>query len=211
MANLGSDFGVIGNTEVTSTNKGRTYGAEFLAQQKLSKGFYGLVAVTLFRSEFQDINLKYTPSSWDSKLIISATAGKKFGKNWELGAKWRFTGGTPFTPIDSATSSLIAVWNTNGIGLPNYKLLNSQRLGVFHQLDMRLDKKWYLKKLNIDLYADVQNVYAFKYKSVSYLDVVRDTNGNPIISSVNPLSYQTQFIENLNGTVLPTIGLVIEM
>ena len=36
LANLGSDFGVIGSEPVTSTSKGRSYGLEFLAQQKLS-------------------------------------------------------------------------------------------------------------------------------------------------------------------------------
>ena len=41
LANLGSDFGVIGNEPVESISEGQSYGVEFLAQQKLSKGFYG--------------------------------------------------------------------------------------------------------------------------------------------------------------------------
>ena len=34
LANLGGDFGVIGNEPVTSTSQGRSYGVEFLAQKK---------------------------------------------------------------------------------------------------------------------------------------------------------------------------------
>ncbi len=33
LANLGSDFGVIGNAPVMSINNGRSYGLEYLAQQ----------------------------------------------------------------------------------------------------------------------------------------------------------------------------------
>ena len=39
LANLGGDFGVIGNEPVTSTSEGRSYGIEFLAQKKLNKFF----------------------------------------------------------------------------------------------------------------------------------------------------------------------------
>ncbi|MGB1647437.1 MAG: TonB-dependent receptor domain-containing protein, partial [Crocinitomicaceae bacterium] len=35
LANVGSDFGVVGNEEITSTSEGRAYGLEFLYQQKL--------------------------------------------------------------------------------------------------------------------------------------------------------------------------------
>jgi len=38
LANLGSDFGVVGNEEVKIISTGRTYGGEFLFQQKYTKG-----------------------------------------------------------------------------------------------------------------------------------------------------------------------------
>lgn len=40
--------------------------------------------------------------------------------------------------------------------------------------------------------------------------MVRDTNENPIEDPNNPDSYLTQEIENTVGTVLPSIGLMIE-
>ena len=46
LANLGGDFGVIGNEPVESASSGRSYGIEFLAQQKLSESIYGIVAYT---------------------------------------------------------------------------------------------------------------------------------------------------------------------
>lgn len=56
LANLGGDFGVVGNEPAVSTSNGKSYGVELLVQQKYFKGFYGLVAVTLYRSLFDDRN-----------------------------------------------------------------------------------------------------------------------------------------------------------
>lgn len=211
LANLGADFGVVGNTAVSSTSEGRSYGLELLLQQKLFKGFYGLASITYVRSEFKDKNEVYVPSSWDSRIIISATAGKKFGRNWELGLKWRFSGGAPYTPYDVPLSSLIPVWDVYGQGLPDYDYLNAERLPAFHQLDARLDKKWFFTKFNLNLYLDVQNVYAFKATLPSYLDVERDENGNPLTDPVNPGSYKTYLLENTTGTVLPSVGIIFEL
>jgi len=84
LANLGADFGVIGNEAVQSTGEGRAYGLEFLLQQKLYKGFYGILAYTYVRSEFADANGEYRPSSWDSRNLISFTGGKTFKKTGKL-------------------------------------------------------------------------------------------------------------------------------
>jgi hypothetical protein len=211
LANLGSDFGIIGNAPVDSRSFGRSYGIEFLLQQKLYKGFYGIASITLFNSGFSDKNGKLISSSWDTRYIATLTGGKRFKGNWELGGRWRLSGGAPYTPYDIARSAQIDIWNINGRGILNYNLLNTERLPVFHQLDMRLDKKLPFKKWILEIYVDVQNIYAFKYRQQPYLDVRRDTDGNPIIEpGSNPQSYQTYFLDNISGTVLPTIGIIVE-
>jgi hypothetical protein len=141
---------------------------------------------------------------------VSLTAGKKFGKNWEIGARWRLQGGTPFTPYDVQRSSLKSNWDITGQGLPNYDLLNSRRLSTFHQLDMRIDKKWFLKKLSLNAYFDIQNAYMAKQQSKPILDVERDSNGDLVTDPNNPNAYKTYFIDDVSGTALPTIGLIIE-
>ena len=209
LANLGGDFGVIGNEPATSTSVGRAYGVEFLFQQKLFKGFYGLVTYTFVRSEFKDKNGEYIPSSWDNRHIVVVTAGKKFKKNWELGIRWRFYGGSPYTPYDVALSSRKEVWDVTGRGLPNYDLLNSQRLEPAHQLDLRVDKKYFFKKWDINFYLDIQNLYYFRAKGAPDLLVVEDENGNPVEDPNDPTRYQTKLIENTVSTILPSIGIVI--
>jgi len=211
LANLGADFGVIGDEAVVSTGKGRAYGAELLAQQKLKKGFYGILAYTLVVSEFTDKNGNYVPSSWDSRHIIALTGGKEFQKNWQLGVKWRFSSGQPYTPWDVATSSLTYLWDASGTGILDYDSLNTLRLTATHQLDLRIDKKWFFERMNLNLFMDVQNVYNFQAQLPPLLDVVRDMDGTPVLQPDDPGRYQTYFLDNPSGTVLPTIGIIIEI
>ena len=210
LANLGSDFGVIGNEAINSTSNGRSYGTEFLYQQKLFKGFYGIVAYTFVRSEFEDKNGEYVPSSWDSRHIVSLTAGKRFGNNWELGMRWLFSTGSPFTPYDISTSSLKQVWDVTGQGLLDYNLLNTQRESNYHQLNIRVDKKIFLDKFNLNFYLDIQNAYGYETRVAPILLLVKDENGVPLTDPNDPTRYQTKLIENTSGIVQPTIGIIVE-
>ncbi|MFZ9586229.1 MAG: TonB-dependent receptor [Crocinitomicaceae bacterium] len=210
LANVGSDFGVIGNEEVKSISKGRTYGMEFLYQQKLFKGFYAVLAYTYVISEFQDKNGSYVPTAWDSKHIVSLTGGKRFKNGWELGMRWLFSGGSPYTPYDIDASSLIQNWNINGQGVLDYGQLNTLRESSFHQLNVRLDKKFFLEKFTMNFYLDIQNAYGYKANLAPILLVQTDNNGTPIPDPLKPGYYKTKFIENSNGIVQPTLGIIIE-
>jgi hypothetical protein len=213
LANLGADFGVIGNDEVRSDNQGRAYGAEFLVQQKLWKGFYGILAYTFVRSEFQNAQGEYVPSSWDAQHLISLTGGKKFKRNWELGFRWRFNGGTPYTPADLETSALVQVWDVNRNAVQDFTRLNSERLSPAHFLDMRVDKKWFFKKWALNIYLDIQNLYAFKAEQPPFYVLGTSADGNNIIldpNGPNP-SYQLREQLNTTGTVVPSFGIVIEL
>lgn len=210
LANLGTDFGIVGNEAVRSVSIGRAYGTEFLYQQKMVKGFYGVVAYTFVTSEFLNAQDHYVASSWDSKNIVSLTGGKRFKNGWEVGVRWLYSGGSPYTPIDVATSSLKAVWDVNGRGLLDYSKLNTEREGSFHQLNIRVDKKYYLKKWTLNFYLDIQNAYAAKTKVAPILLVEKDAAGNPITDPNDPTRYKTKFIENTSGILQPSIGIIIE-
>jgi hypothetical protein len=211
LANLGADFGVIGNAPVMSTSVGRSYGFEFLAQQKLYKGFYGILAYTWVRSEFEDKNEKLISSSWDNRHIISLTAGKKLKRNWEIGLRWLFTGGSPFTPYNIQETVRIENWDVRPFSLPDYDQLNSKRISPFHQLDVRIDKKYFFKKWSLNIYFDVQNLYNYQTEFQDNIDVIKDTNGNPIPDVGNPGFYTHKFIPSTSGQVLPTVGVIIEI
>ena len=211
LANLGADFGVIGNEPVLSNAEGRAYGLEFLAQQRLFKNFYGIASLTLVRSEFTNPNTDgFLPSAWDNRFIVSMTAGKRFARNWEVGARWRFLGGTPYTPFDVEASSLISNWDLRNQAVLDYSRINAVRLPAFHQLDLRLDKKYYYQRWNLNWYMDIQNAYNFQAEQAPQLIPVRDGEGNIQVNPADPSRYLLKFIENPAGTILPTFGLIIE-
>ena len=210
MANLGGDFGIIGNEPAESISEGRSYGIELFMQQKLSSSIYGLISYTFVRSEFQDKNGIFVPSSWDNRHILNITAGKKFNRNWELGAKFRYFGGSPYTPYDIELSSRKEVWDVTQMGLNDYDLLNTERNGNTHGLDVRVDKRWFFKKWALNAYLDIINIYGATTTTKPYLDVVRDENGEPIEDPNDSSRYLMREIENTTGSVLPSIGLMIE-
>ena len=211
LANLGADFGVIGNEPVLSDSEGKAYGLELLAQQRLLSGFYGIAALTWVRSEFTNPNTSgFIPSSWDNRFIVSLTAGKRFDKNWELGARWRFLGGIPYTPYDIEASALRSNWDLRNSGIPDYSKINTVRLDAFHQLDLRVDKKYFFKKWSLNWYVDIQNAYNFKADQPPLLVPVKDAQGNIQINPLEPSRYKLKLIENPAGSILPTLGVIVE-
>jgi hypothetical protein len=209
LANLGADFGVIGNEAANSTSSGKSYGIELMMQQKLSNKIYGILSYTYVRSEFKDSNNKYVPSSWDNKHIFNIVVGKKLAKNWEVGAKFRLLGGAPYTPYDVELSSTKEIWDVSQQGINDWSRLNTERNPTSHSLDLRVDKKWYFDKWYLNAYLDIQNAYGAKIETQSFLDVVKDGNGNPVENTTDNLRYQTYSIENESGNVLPSIGIMI--
>lgn len=208
LANLGSDFGVIGNEAATSTSRGKSKGIEFFAQQRLSSSVYGILSYTFVRSKFTNATNSFVPSAWDNQHILSITAGKKLKRNWEVGAKFRFLGGAPYTPYNTSVSSQKNVWEANKQGIPDWSQINTLRLKNSHGLDIRIDKKWFFEKSSLNLYVDVQNVYGYKNQLAPYLNVVTDENYNPTTDPNNPNAYQTKLVENNSGTILPSIGMM---
>ncbi|MRT94476.1 TonB-dependent receptor [Ancylomarina sp. 16SWW S1-10-2] len=200
LANKGADFNVLGNEEVKSVGKGRAYGLEFLFQQKLSHRFYGIFSYTFFYSEFTGFDRsKYLPSVWDSRHLISFTGGYKLKKNWEVSARYRFAGGTPIVPVNTEATTA----RYPDIVL-DYNRLGEDKLGVFSQLDVRIDKKWNFKKLSVDLFFEIQNILMHKSPETPEYVIQRDDKGN--ITEPRNL---VQLAEE-DGKSIPTIGIVID-
>lgn len=216
LANLGADYGAIGNEVATSTSKGRTYGIEFLFQQRLYKGFYGIFAYTYGRSEFTDGKGNYAPSAWDSRNIAVATLGYQFKRNWEIGVKYRASSGLPYTP-SAPESNIVALWQANGKAIPDYSRLNTERTGNFNTFDFRVDKKWYGKKATWNVYFDIQNTLSASI-SVPQTVLNRPLDANkrpigeaPIFKDANGVPrYETRVLQNKTGNATPSIGLQID-
>jgi hypothetical protein len=214
LANTGIEFGQIGGEAIQSTGKGKAYGVELFAQQKLTRNLFFTFSYTLFKSQFSGIDNVYRPSSWDNRNLVSAILGQKLKRNWELGLKFRYAGGSPFTPFDLTASRMNYL--SVGDGIPDYSLANSQRLRAFKQFDLRIDKKWNFNKATVDVFLDIQNFTNFKGTGALSYTFERNadnsdfqtTDGQPIRQDGS--NAIPKILKDNAGTILPTIGFIIE-
>ena len=181
IANKGLEFGAIGNEPIAQIGKGRAYGFELFAQQKLTKNFFGVFSYTFYRSEFTGLDNKFVPASWDNRQLISMTAGYKLPKNWEIGLKYRYQGAAPYTPYDEPTSR--ANYLTIGSGVFDFSQINSMRLSAFNAADIRIDKKWNFKKTTLDFYIDITNFYGSEAKEADLYTFKRNEANTAFVTS----------------------------
>lgn len=205
----GNDYGTIGNEALSSEAKGRSYGAELMFKWLLTQKLNLSSSLTIFKSEFKDGKQgSYVPSAWDNRFILNVSGTYNFPKHWSLGAKVSCIGGSPYTPYDEAKSSLVEAWDVQGRAYYDYSRYNQERLPVFGQLDVRVDKTFYLKKCMLGFYLDIQNITASKLRRP---DALMSTG--QIENPSAPLAEQRYVMKSIrqeSGTLLPTLGITFE-
>lgn len=205
----GNDYGTIGNEALSSEAKGRSYGVELMFKWLLTQKLNLSSSLTIFKSEFKDgEQVSYVPSAWDNRFILNMSGTYNFPKHWSLGAKVSCIGGSPYTPYDVEKSSLVEAWNVQGRAYYDYSRYNQERLPVFGQLDVRVDKTFYLKKCMLGFYLDIQNITASKLRQP---DALMSTG--QIENPSAPLSEQRYVMKSIrqeSGTLLPTLGITFE-
>lgn len=142
--------------DYANLGSGRVYGAEILLRYKPDDRFFGWLAYTLSRSERRDSPAEdYRPFRFDQTHILTVLGSYRLGKGWEIGARWRYVTGNLYTPyvggvVDFDAGAYSAV--------SSYPLFTA-RVPAFHQLDVRIDKRWDFKTWKLSAYLDVQNAY----------------------------------------------------
>lgn len=201
LANLGADFSVLGNEPVTSVGLGRTYGMEFLYQKKFTNNYYAILAYTWYSSEYTAFDPdNYLPSAWDSRHLLTLTGGYKWGKNWELSARMRYLGTTPFAPVDEAATEA-----SYPSIIYDYSRIGEQRLDAFNQTDIRIDKKWNFENWTLDIFLEIKNFFGQDTPDIPQYGLARDGQGNELSPRM-----LIQITELESSSVLPSIGLVID-
>ena len=205
----GNDYGTIGNEALSSEAKGRSYGVELMFKWLLTQKLNLSSSLTIFKSEFKDGEQgSYVPSAWDNRFILNMSGTYNFPKHWSFGAIVSCIGGSPYTPYDVEKSSLVEAWNVQGRAYYDYSRYNQERLPVFGQLDVRVDKTFYLKKCMLGFYLDIQNITASKLRQP---DALMSTG--QIENPSAPLSEQRYVMKSIrqeSGTLLPTLGITFE-
>ncbi len=166
--------------------KGRSFGAELFVQKQLSDiPLFGLASVSVARTTFDGADGVSRAGSFDTRAIGNAVLGWRPNPKWELSGKFRIASGLPTTPFITAGPNAgrqdFTQWN------------DGERLPVFHSLDVRVDRRWSLRRVQLVGYFDIQNVY-----------------GRENVSGIQ-WNQRTQMAEqNTSIGLLPSIGFSIE-
>ncbi len=134
---------------------GRVYGAEAMLRYRADEHFFGWLSYTVSRSERtwgpgQETKRFYL----DQPHILTVLGSYTFGSGWEIGARFRYVTGNLYTPC---VGSLFNSTATRYVCVSGPDL--SKRLPPFHQLDVRVDKRFVFSSFTLGFYLDVINVY----------------------------------------------------
>lgn len=115
---------------------------------------------------------------FDRRHNVNFMGSYKFGKqkNWEVGARWNYGSGFPFTPVQGYYEMLVLnnsidpnVASSNGKPETIYGELNSFQLADYHRFDLSIKKKFdFDKKGLLSIAFTITNVY--DRQNIFYVD-----------------------------------------
>lgn len=143
-------------THWTNAGMGRVYGFEALLRRDVSERVFGWVSYTLSKSErASPWSHGWNDYTLDQTHIFTTVGGWRLARNWQAGFRFRYVTGNPTTVVNEA------VYDSDSdryLPVPGFR--HEARLPPFHQLDVRIDKRWEWTGWTLDAYLDVQNAYA---------------------------------------------------
>jgi TonB family protein len=169
---------------------GKVWGMELLLKHHPTDRFFGWISYTLMKSRRIDHpGERERLFDFDQTHILTVVASLVIGRGWEAGVRFRLVSGNPETPVVGSVFDA-----DSDIYLPLFGPTNSRRLPTFHQLDVRVDKNWKLRRgIKLAVYLDIQNIY---------------NQMNPEAYAYNYDYTERQYFNGL--PVLPSLGVKIE-
>lgn len=165
-------------------------------------------SVTVFRSEYRnDRQAPWIASAWDNRFVVNVSGTYDLPRHWSFGAKLSAVGGAPYTPYDVERSSLVEALGCAGTAVYDYSKYNAggstpspagraRRQGVLlpplhagrlHRPAKRCGRS-FAPARRADVHGEIENPSA----------------------PASERRYRMKYLEQVSGTLLPTLGLTIE-
>ncbi|MCW5923200.1 MAG: TonB-dependent receptor [Saprospiraceae bacterium] len=143
------------NESLVNDGLGRNYGLELTVEKFLTRGFYFLLASSLFQSEYRGSDGVWHNTRFNSNYVNTLTAGKEWEwkKNRTFGVNLKLTtlGGLRETPIDLAAS------REKGETVRDDSRAFEERMPAYFRLDTGVRLKRNYRALTTTLSLDLQN------------------------------------------------------
>ena len=136
----------------TASGQGRSVGVEFLVRKRFGDWLHGWITYTLSQSQRRSSEGKWELFDFDQTHILNLAWSFRLPWHWTIGVRYRLTSGNPTDRIVGA------IYDADSDDYsPNY--VGTDRLPMFHQLDIRIDKRFVFDTWMLEIYLDIQNVY----------------------------------------------------
>ena len=135
--------------------RGNTVGMEVLLRQEITEYLYGWIAYTLSRTVIDDDenDSSFELTDFDQTHILTIVAQTNLPYGITLGGRFR---------VVSGNLQRFPLGSVHDLDTTNYQTLGNstrERLPYFHQLDIRVDRKWVFEQFSATAYMDLLNVY----------------------------------------------------
>ncbi len=173
---------------VVDDGQGRSYGMEVLIRRRLERGVYGWISYTLSRSErFLEGGVP-VPFPFDQTHVLNFAGSWDINRRWRLGARFQLATGNPQRRVTGGFFDADVDRFRPTYAPRQADGSDTERLPVFHQLDVRVDYRFRWGPLRMSAYLDVINAY-FAQNTEGFLyqyDFARRTNfpGLPILPAL---------------------------
>ncbi len=174
-----------GSENFTDTGSRQVYGFEAFVRRNLTEKLFGWLSYTYSQSKERESDAdNWYRSSFDQTHILNLAGSYKLNALWDLGARFKYNTGEPYTPVESS------VYNANlDKYQPVYDEKNpySERIPDFHSLDL------------FATYDSLYEVFKLKYqfgiqylalgKRVSSVDYNFDYSEKEFVANLPPIPY----------------------
>jgi hypothetical protein len=128
-------------------------GVELTVQKKLAKKLYGLVSFSYYRARYRDLMGVWRNRLFDNRFIFCLSGGYKFSRNWELSARWIWSGNKAFTPVNEELSI------EHGVPWVEFNDIMAGHLNDYLNLSFRVDRRFQFRKSNLVVFAGAWNIF----------------------------------------------------
>ena len=96
--------------------------------------WFGQANVAFSNTRHAGLDGVLRPGAFDYPVVAKLVGGYRFARRWEIGGRFTFLSGRPYTPYDEAASA------AQRRGIYDQGLVNAVRAEAYARLDLRVDR-----------------------------------------------------------------------
>lgn len=160
LLNYGANFDLEFPNSLVNDGIGQNYGVEFTLEHFMTKGFYLLNTISLYKSLYRGSNNEEFQTAFSSNYAVNVLGGKEFTLSKTenvihsliIDGRITVSGGQRYTPVD-----LTATEQTNQV-VRDFSRTNELQYPAYFRIDLRVAYKVSSKKITQDFAIDFRNL-----------------------------------------------------